>query len=94
MTTKQDNTDWKHSSKERTNKQEGPADNAEPNKEQQVDSDNPASRYLRENFAPDDRIAVVAINKRSGAVIQRLARAESIAAPDGSSPRLSGEKTL
>jgi hypothetical protein len=82
MTTKQDNTDWKHSSKEGMNKQVEPQDNPGPNKEEPVGSDNPASRYLRENFAPDDRIAVVAINKRSGAVIQRLARAESIAAPD------------
>jgi hypothetical protein len=42
----------------------------------------PASKYIRENFSPADRVALVAINKRSGAVIQRLTRAESAAAPD------------
>ena len=41
-----------------------------------------ASKYIRENFEPNDRLAVVLLNKRSGAVIQRLAPAEKIAAPD------------
>lgn len=41
-----------------------------------------ASRYIRENFQPDDRLAVVLINKRAEAVIQRLASAEKIASPD------------
>src|SRR5579863_4419801 len=41
-----------------------------------------AMNYLRENFQPRDRLAVVLLNKRTGSVIQRLAEAESIAAPD------------
>lgn len=41
-----------------------------------------ASNYLRENFAPEDRLAVVLLHKRAGAVLQRLASAERIAAPD------------
>ncbi len=41
-----------------------------------------APQYLRENFAPADRLAVVLLNKRTGSVIQRLAEAEKIAAPD------------
>jgi transposase-like protein len=41
-----------------------------------------ASRYIRENHKPEDRLAVVVINKRSGAVVQRIARAESVAAED------------
>ncbi len=41
-----------------------------------------ASRFIRENFDPNDRLAVVACNRKSGAAIQRLARAEKIAAPD------------
>jgi RepB DNA-primase from phage plasmid len=41
-----------------------------------------ASKYIRENFEPSDRLAVVLLNKRSGAVIQRLAPAEKIAATD------------
>jgi hypothetical protein len=42
----------------------------------------PASEYIRDNFDADDRLAVVVINKRTGAVVQRLAPAEKIAAPD------------
>jgi hypothetical protein len=41
-----------------------------------------ASNYLRDNFAPDDRLAVVLLHKRTGAVVQRLASAERIAAAD------------
>src|SRR5580704_8415992 len=41
-----------------------------------------AANYLRDNFAPDDRLAVVLIHKRTGAVLQRLATAERIAAAD------------
>ena len=41
-----------------------------------------AADYLRDNFEPTDRLAVVLLNKRTGAVIQRLAAAEKIAAPD------------
>jgi hypothetical protein len=41
-----------------------------------------ATNYLRDNFAPDDRLAVVLIHKRTGAVLQRLATAERIAAAD------------
>jgi hypothetical protein len=41
-----------------------------------------AGDYLRCNFEPKDRLAVVLVNKRGGSVIQRLATAEKIAAPD------------
>ena len=41
-----------------------------------------ASTFIRDNFAPDDRLAVVLSNKRNGAVLQRLACAESISSPD------------
>jgi hypothetical protein len=35
-----------------------------------------AAAYIRDNFQPTDRLAVVLLNKRLGAVIQRLATAE------------------
>ena len=38
-------------------------------------------RYLRENFRPDDRLAVVLIQKETHRVVQRIATAEKIAAP-------------
>jgi hypothetical protein len=38
-------------------------------------------RYLRENFRPDDRLAVVLIQKETHRVVQRIASAERIAAP-------------
>src|SRR6185437_12776996 len=41
-----------------------------------------AGQYIRENFQPEDRLAVVLVNKRAEAVIQRLASAEKIASPD------------
>jgi hypothetical protein len=41
---------------------------------------NSAAKYIRDNFEPNDRLAVVLINKRSGEVEQRLATAERIAA--------------
>jgi len=41
-----------------------------------------APRYIRENFEPTDRLAIVLLNKRSGSVTQRLASAEKIAAAD------------
>jgi RepB DNA-primase N-terminal domain len=41
-----------------------------------------APNYLRDNFAPNDRLAVVLIHKRAGAVLQRLAATERIAAED------------
>jgi hypothetical protein len=37
---------------------------------------------VHDNFEPRDRLAVVAINKRSGAVVQRIAPAERIEAED------------
>jgi len=40
-----------------------------------------ASEYILSNFEPDDRLAVVLINKRESAVIQRLSTAALIAAP-------------
>jgi hypothetical protein len=44
--------------------------------------DGTASQYIRENFAPSDRLAVVLLNKRTQDVIQRLASAERIAVED------------
>ena len=41
-----------------------------------------AARYLRDNFDPKDRLAVVLINKRSGSVVQRLATADQIASAE------------
>jgi hypothetical protein len=41
-----------------------------------------ATAYLRGNFEPSDRLAVVLVQKRTGAVLQRLAAAEKIAARD------------
>lgn len=38
-------------------------------------------RYLRENFRPDDRLAVVLIQKETHRVVQRITTAEKIAAP-------------
>lgn len=39
------------------------------------------SRYLRENFAREDRLAVVLIDRKSGEVRQRFATAEKIGSP-------------
>jgi hypothetical protein len=41
-----------------------------------------AAQYLRENFEPSDRLAVVLLNKRTHDVIQRIATAERIAQED------------
>ncbi len=38
--------------------------------------------YLRDNFNVDDRIAVVLLNKRSGAVLQRVTSIERVVAPE------------
>lgn len=43
---------------------------------------NTAADYLLANFDKGDRLAVVLIHKRTGAVVQRLATADRIAAPD------------
>lgn len=40
-----------------------------------------APAYIRGNFEPNDRLAVVLINKGTGSVIQRISTAEKIAAP-------------
>jgi hypothetical protein len=45
-----------------------------------MDSEVPA-RYLRENFRPDDRLAVVLIQKETHRVVQRIATAARIADP-------------
>src|SRR5438093_798204 len=45
-------------------------------------SGNSAAAYLRDNFLPTDRLAVVILNQRTRAVIQRLAISEKIAALD------------
>jgi len=42
-------------------------------------SDNTAVDYIKANYRPDDRLAVVVIDKRSGEVKQRLATVERIA---------------
>jgi DNA primase RepB-like protein len=41
-----------------------------------------APKYIRDNFESSDRLAVVLLNKRTGAVTQRIASAERMAAPD------------
>jgi len=41
-----------------------------------------ASEFIDDNFDPNDRLAVVLIDRRSGAVTQRLARARQIASPE------------
>ncbi|MBV8818368.1 MAG: hypothetical protein JO022_08415 [Acidobacteriaceae bacterium] len=41
-----------------------------------------ASQYIRENFEPSDRLAVVLIHRSSGAVIQRFSTAERLATDD------------
>jgi RepB DNA-primase from phage plasmid len=43
---------------------------------------NIASKYIKDNFKPSDRLAVVLLDKRNDAVIQRIATAEQIAAPE------------
>lgn len=45
-------------------------------------SEEVASAYLRDNFKAEDRLAIVLLHKRSESVLQRLATAERIAAPD------------
>lgn len=45
-----------------------------------MDADVPV-RYLRENFRPDDRLAIVLIQKETHRVVQRIATAEKIAGP-------------
>ncbi len=39
-------------------------------------------KYLRDNFKVEDRIAVLLLNKRSGAVLQRVACMERVVAPE------------
>lgn len=41
-----------------------------------------AANYIRENFEVTDRIAVVLLDKRTGAALQRIAAAEKIASPE------------
>lgn len=41
-----------------------------------------APAYIRDNFEPEDRLAVVLVNKRADSVLQRLAGASKIAEPD------------
>src|SRR5438045_3428564 len=41
-----------------------------------------AGQYIRENFHPGDRLAVVLLNKRTNSVMQRVASAEKIISPD------------
>jgi hypothetical protein len=41
-----------------------------------------APNYIRSNFRPTDRLAVVLVNSQTDSVIQRIATADKIAAPD------------
>lgn len=41
--------------------------------------ENVASDFIRGNFRPEDRLAVVLVNKRSQEVIQRITTAENLA---------------
>ena len=41
-----------------------------------------ASEYILDNFKPSDRLAVLVLNRSSEEIIQRIASAENIAAPD------------
>ncbi len=41
-----------------------------------------AASYISNNFEPDDRIAVVLLNRRTGGAVQRIAAAERVAAPE------------
>jgi len=40
-----------------------------------------ASEFIDDNFDPDDRLAIVLIDRRSGSVTQRLAQAQQISSP-------------
>lgn len=40
-----------------------------------------AANYIRENFEPTDRIAIVLLNKRTAGALQRIAAADRLAAP-------------
>jgi hypothetical protein len=73
MTMKRDSTDSKRSTERTRNTSSRPAPEVEASA---------ASKYIRDNFKPEDRVAVVVINRKSGAVVQRFARAGKIAAPD------------
>lgn len=41
-----------------------------------------ASRFIDDNFEPDDRLAIVLIDRSSGTITQRTASAERIASPE------------
>ena len=41
-----------------------------------------AGDYIRANFRPDDRLAIVLIHKRSGVVTTRVSTGEKIASPE------------
>jgi hypothetical protein len=41
-----------------------------------------AASYIEANFDADDRLAVIVLNRRTGAVTQRLAKAKTIASGD------------
>src|SRR5579863_5545132 len=52
-----------------------------PNARRSMDPDIPV-RYIRENFRPNDRIAVVLIQKETHRVVQRVATAERLASAE------------
>jgi hypothetical protein len=91
MTRQRDNTGWRSfakgmesraGSESRHEVRTRAEERVPPGREPSLDRDNAASKYIRENFDPGDRVALIVINKRNGAVIQRLAKAESVAGPD------------
>ena len=43
---------------------------------------NDAPNYIRDNFKPEDRLAVVLVNKQNNTVVQRIARADSVASEE------------
>ncbi len=47
-----------------------------------MSSSNDATNYIRDNFKPEDRLAVVLVNKQSQAVVQRIASADSVASEE------------
>ncbi len=47
-----------------------------------MSSSKDATDYIRDNFKPEDRLAVVLVNKQSQAVVQRIAQADSIASEE------------
>jgi hypothetical protein len=58
-----------------------PPNTRAPNRRQTLDPDVPV-RYIRENFQPDDHIALVLIQKETHRAMQRVAPVEKVAQPE------------